>query len=91
MNIKSIYILKDFLQYTNKNTYLDLIRYNKVLQNRIRINIDDYKNQTKKIKIGEKNGLGKEYKLNGNILLFEGEYLNGKKMEKEKNIMKMVI
>ena len=91
MNIKSNYILKDFLQYANKNIYLNLISNNKAIQNRIGINIGDYKNQAKKIKIGERSGLGKEYKLNGNILLFEGEYINGKKMEKEKNIMKMVI
>ena len=40
---------------------------------------------------GERNGQGKEYNNYGN-LSFEGEYSNGKKkMEKEKNIMVMVI
>ena len=34
----------------------------------------------------KKNGKGKEYYPNGN-LRFEGEYLNGKKMEKEKNVI----
>ena len=38
---------------------------------------------------GIKNGKGKEYNNNGE-LLFEGEYLNGKKMEKQKNIITMV-
>ncbi len=33
----------------------------------------------------EKNGKGREYYTDGD-LKFEGEYLNGKKMEKEKNI-----
>ena len=48
------------------------------------INIEDYKNISKRIKIGPKNGLGKEYKKETNILLFEGEYLNGIKNGKGK-------
>ena len=36
------------------------------------------------------NGKGKEYDDIG-FLIFEGDYLNGKEMEKEKNIMIMVI
>ena len=36
-----------------------------------------------------RNGEGKEYDNNGNII-YEGEYLNGKKMRKEKNMIKMV-
>ena len=31
------------------------------------------------LNIGEKNGIEKEYKLNTNILIFEGEYKNGKR------------
>ena len=38
---------------------------------------------------GEKNGKRKEYYKEGKVK-FEGEYLNGKKMDMEKNIMKMV-
>jgi len=41
---------------------------------------------------GKKNGKGKEYYDNDNDKLkFEGEYINGKKIEKEKNIMTMEI
>ena len=40
---------------------------------------------------GKKNGKGKEYNYYNGLVLFEGEYLNGKKMEKEKNIMIMEI
>ena len=36
---------------------------------------------------GEKNGIFREYDYNGN-LMFEGEHLNGQKMEKERNIIK---
>ena len=37
----------------------------------------------------ERNEKGKEYNFNGG-LEFEGEYLNGKRKEKEKNIHMMV-
>ena len=36
-----------------------------------------------------KNGNGKVKEYLYNYLIFEGEYLNGKEMEKEENIMKM--
>ena len=37
-----------------------------------------------RIKIGEKNGFGKEYELNKMTLVFKGYYLNGKKNGKGK-------
>ena len=67
-----------------------MVIYNKELQKKLLFNLEDYKRISGKNKIGDKNGKGKEYILNTNILIFEGEYLNGKKMEKEKNIIKMV-
>ena len=36
-------------------------------------------------------GKGKEYNVSDDELIFEGEYLNGKKVEKVKNIMIMEI
>ena len=39
---------------------------------------------------GERNGKGKEY-IDDGKLMYEGDYLNGKKMEKLKNIMIKVI
>ena len=41
------------------------------------INIEDYKKEGQRYKIGEKNGEGKEYLLDSNELIFEGNYLNG--------------
>ena len=38
---------------------------------------------------GKRNGKCKEYNYNGK-LIFEGEYLKGEEMEKEKNIILMV-
>ena len=84
MNIKSNYILKNLFQMLIKRRYLDLINYNKALQNSLKIDINDYKNTGKKIKIGKRNGFGKVYKLDKKILLFEGEYLNGRKSGKGK-------
>ena len=46
--------------------------------------IEDYKKTSGKYKIAEKNGKGEEYILNTNIMIFEGEYLNGKRNGKGK-------
>ena len=54
---------------------------NKQLQKIIGVDIEDYKEMSGKYKIAEKNGKGREYKLNTNILIFEGEYLNWKRNE----------
>ena len=60
--------------------YLFQILYFQTLLN---ININDFKIICDKYKIGERNGKGKEYDINGN-LIFEGEYLNGKRSGKGK-------
>ena len=58
---------------------LELIIYNKHLQNLFDINIEDYKKKSNKYRIIDKKGFGKEYKLNTKILLFEGKYINNKR------------
>jgi len=63
---------------------------NKLFQNLLLVDINNYKKVSGKYKIGEKNEKGKEYLIKSNKLIFEGEYLNGKKMEKEKNILLIV-
>ena len=84
-NIKSSYILMEIFSYINKKRIYNIIIYNKTLQNRILIDIEDYKKISGKYKIGKKNGHGKEYKLdNTNLLIFEGQYLNGKRNGKGK-------
>ena len=78
-DIRSIYILRRiFILLTNKKL-LYLLRYNKVIQGKTKINIEDYKKEGNRIKIGGDNGYVKEYRLNTTILLFEGEYINGEK------------
>ena len=83
-DIKSSYIIKEVFSFLSKKQKLNMIIYNKRLQNILGVDIEDYKKISGKYKIGEKNGIGKEYILNTNILIFEGEYLNGKRNGKGK-------
>ena len=61
-----------------------------MLQKKLEINMKNYEIISERCKIGERNGKGKEYLKNTNIMIFESEYINGKKMEKEKNMIMMV-
>ena len=78
-NIRSKYILKRIFALLTNKKFLYLIRYNKVMQEKTEINIENYKKEGNRIKIGGKNGYGQEYRLNTNIKLFEGEYINEEK------------
>ena len=82
--IKSNYIFEYIFSFLCEKNKINMIIYNKKLQKKFNINIDNYKALSGKIYIGEKNGIGKEYILNTNRLIFEGEYLNGKKNGKGK-------
>ena len=77
--IHSDYIIKKVFSFLNEKPKLNMIIYNKELQNILLIDIEDYKIISGKYVIGEKNGKGREYILNTNRLIFEGEYLNRKK------------
>ena len=76
--VKSNYILKCILSFLSEYKKLSLINYNKHIQHKLNIDIEDYKEVSRKYKIAEKNGEGKEYKLYSNKKIFEGEYLNMK-------------
>ena len=75
---KQLYILKTVFPYISEIKKLGLIKYNKNLQNIFNKNLINYKIKSGKCKIGERNGNGKEYNINDE-LIFEGEYLNGKR------------
>ena len=83
-DIKSSYIIKEVFSFLYEKQKLNMIIYNKQLQNIFGVNIEDYKKISGKYKIIEKNGFGKEYKLGTNRLIFEGEYINGKRHGKGK-------
>ena len=71
--IKSPFILKKILSLISNNRKLVLINYNKQLQSKLLIGFEDYKITSYKYKIGERDGKGKEYMKNTDILIFEGE------------------
>ena len=87
INVKSSFVLKKiFSNIYFEIVKLNMIQYNKSLQKKLNITIENYKNSCKKYKYGERNGDGKEYNLY-NAKIFEGKYLDGKKMEKVLNII----
>ena len=86
-DIKCKYLIDEVLSFLNEKQKLNLIIYNKHLQKTIGININQYKYcwaKREKYKIVEENGKRKEYDVKTNILLFEGEYLNGERNGKGK-------
>ena len=78
-DIKNFYNIKRIFSFLDHKEKLKMIIYNKKLQKKLGVGIQDYKNISGRYKIDEKNGKGKEYTLNTNKLIFEGEYLNGKR------------
>ena len=83
-DIKSKYNIEQIFSFLNKKQILKMIIYNKHLKEILSINIQDYIEESKKFKIGEKNGKGKEYDIDTNQIIFIGEYLNGKRNGKGK-------
>ena len=83
-SLNSRYILKQIFSILDEKKKLSLIKYNKFYNKLFEINIEHYKSMSGRIKIGEKNGFGKEYELNKMTLVFKGYYLNGKKNGKGK-------
>ena len=90
-DIKSIYIIKQVLSFLYEKQKLNMIIYNKHLQKIMKVDIDYFKKISGKYKICERNEICKVFELDTNKLIFEGEYKNGKKMEKEKNIIIMAM
>ena len=82
--VQSKYIFDYIFSLLYIKKKLNMIIYNKKLQEKFNIKLDNYKALSEKIHIGERNGIGKEFSSDQNILLFEGEYLNGKKNGKGK-------
>ena len=78
-DIKSSYIIKKVFSFLKDNLKLNMIICCKELQNICSLDIKDYKKISGKYKIDGINGKGKEYNVNTNQIIFEGEYLNGKR------------
>ena len=78
-HIKSKYILKIIISNLDQLTKLLLVKYNKKLKNRLNMNIMDYMFLSQKYFVGERNRKGKEYTIINNNLIFEGDYIDGKR------------
>ena len=78
-NIKSSYYPRIIFSFVDERIKLILIKYNKKLQNQIDISLINYINFSRKYIIKEENGKGKEYNGINNRLIYDGEFLNGKR------------
>ena len=85
--IVSKYIIADIFGLLGKDKKLKVITYSTKMKKILGICLDDYKKRSLKVFVGERNGIGKEYKKDTNIIVFEGQYLKGKKKWKRKRIL----
>ena len=86
-NVKSNFISTIIFSFIDDKRKLELVKYNKILQKNININIIDYKLFSGKYIIYEENGIAKEYSLY-HTLVFEGKYKNNKRNGKGKEYKK---
>ena len=70
--------------YIDDKRKLELIKYNKAFQDKLNINIIHYKLFSKKYLIFETERKSREYNKDNGYLIYEGEYLNGKRNGKGK-------
>ena len=82
--IKSKYFIRRLFVLADEKNKLDIIKYNKNMQNILNISLINYKFFSERYIIYEENGKGKEYNGYDDSLKFEGEYLNGKRNGKGK-------
>ena len=83
-NIKSFYTINMIFTQVREKIILDLIKYNKKLQKIYDVNINNYKMFRGISIIFESDGKVKEYDNYEKIVIFEGEYKNGKRNGKGK-------
>jgi len=73
--IVSKYIIADIFGLLGKDKKLKVITYSTKMKKILRICLDDYKKRSVKIFVGERNGIGKEFNVNGklcDILFIDG-------------------
>ena len=78
-DVKSDYIIKKIFSFQDERRKLDIIKYSNFFKKKISVNIKNYKMLSGRYKIMEINGIGKEYSIYNDKLIFEGEYKNGKR------------
>ena len=83
-DIKSSFFIQKLFLHLDEKQKLKVVKINKGLQKQINIDILNYKYFTERYIIYGLNGTGKEYYAYNDELIYEGEYLNGKKNGKGK-------
>ena len=84
-NIKSSYIIQKILSYIDKKRKLKIFKYNKHIQNLINIKLIDYRLMSNTFIIYQKNEKkGRQFISKNYKLIYEGEFLNGKRNGKGK-------
>ena len=83
-NIKAYYFYPIIFSFIDEKRKLELIKYNKSIQNKIDIDIIYYIRFSKKYIKYETKNMGKEYNFENDELIYEGEYLNGRRNGKGK-------
>ena len=83
-NIRSSYFVINIFLYLEERLKLQIIKINKNIQDKLNISILNYKLLSKKYIKFDSNNIIKEYNINNDSLIFEGEYLNGKRTGKGK-------
>ena len=85
-NIKSNFFVRYLFSFVDDGKQLYLVKYNKRLQKLLNINIMNYRFFTGKYIEYDTNEKVKIYDCFSNNLIFEGEFINGKKKWKRKRI-----
>ena len=78
-NIKSIYFIDVIFSFFEDKRKLELVKYNKSLQKILNISITNYKFFSGRFIKYESKNKGIEYHENGVLMIYEGEFLNGKR------------
>ena len=84
--IKATLYYKVIFSFLNEKTKLKFVKYNKNLQIKLDRYLNNYKFFTNQYIVYETKQKGKEYYGFGDIMQYEGEYLNGEKKWKRKRI-----
>ena len=77
--IRSTFIFQKIFYLLWENRQLNLILYNKAIKKFLNVSLEDYKKSCQKQIIVDENGTTKEFKINTNKLIYEGEYKNKKR------------
>ena len=74
-NIKSLFIIKTIFYNLTEKAKLELLKYDKKIQNKIGINLTIYKKFSGRYIVYETKEDVKEYDINNDKLVFKGKYI----------------